>query len=265
MFNFFKKPTLKYFNVNIVDHCNLNCKYCDHFAPLAEEKYVDIDNLERDFRRIAYLVKLDALGLMGGEPLLHPQLPEILNMSRRIFPHTRISIFTNAILLDKQNEVFWKACRKNNINIGISRYPINIDFNTIFSISKENNVNVFLYSGTVNSPKTMFKLGLDLQGTQNAAEMSKICWQNKGGCSFLGDGKFYQCTTAGQIHRLIKYFNLDIKVTDEDYIDIYKIRKGQEIIDFYKKVIPFCKYCDIKKQISGLKFEISKKELSEWV
>lgn len=63
-----KKPLLRYFNVNIVDHCNLNCKYCDHFAPLAEEKYADIQNLEKDFKRIASLVSLESIGLMGGEP-----------------------------------------------------------------------------------------------------------------------------------------------------------------------------------------------------
>lgn len=186
-------------------------------------------------------------------------------MTRNVFPNTRISIFTNAILLTSQSEIFWESCNRNSVSIGISRYDIKIDFLAIYSLARKYGVNIFIYSGSIQKPKTMFKLGLDLSGSQDANEMWNICWQNKGGCSFLENGKFYQCTTAGQIHRLIKYFNLDIKVTDEDYLDIYKIKNGQEILDFYNKVIPFCKYCDIKKQVSGLKFEISKKELSEWV
>ena len=66
-FDFFlkktKKPDLAFFNVNLVDHCNLNCKYCDHFSPVAEEKYVDIKELERDFKRINSLVNVKYIAL----------------------------------------------------------------------------------------------------------------------------------------------------------------------------------------------------------
>ena len=35
--------------------------------------------------------------------------------------------------------------------------------------------------------------------------------------------------------------------------------------DFYKKVIPFCRYCKVNKQVENLPFEISKKEKDEWI
>ena len=109
--NYFKKPQIPYFNVNIVDHCNLNCKYCDHFAPIAEEKYVNINDLKKDFKRISSLVEINSVGLMGGEPLLHPQLPEILKMSREILKNTRLTIFTNGILLLNQKKYFGKVVK----------------------------------------------------------------------------------------------------------------------------------------------------------
>ena len=261
----FSKPTLKYFNVNLVDHCNLNCKYCDHFSPVSKEYYVDIDKLEKDFKRMSSLVNIKAVGLMGGEPLLHPNLPEILDVSRKTLPKTYLTIYTNGILLPTQKEEFWLSCKRNNISIGISRYPIEINLDKIFSLGKEYGVEIFLYGGKIDKFKTMFKLAIDIEGKQDAEEMSRICWQNKGGCSFFGDGKLFQCTTAGHIHRLSDYFNLGLYVSEEDYIDIYKIKKGQEIIDFYKKVIPFCKHCDIKNQKENLEFEISNKEVSEWI
>lgn len=111
----------------------------------------------------------------------------------------------------------------------------------------------------------MFKLAFDIEGKQNPEEMSKICWQNKGGCSFLNNGKLYQCTTAGHFHHLSKYFNINIYPTEKDYVDIYKVKSGKEIMEYLNRVIPFCKYCNIKNQVSDLEFEISKKELSEWL
>ena len=139
-FDFFskktKKPDLRFFNINLVDHCNLNCKYCDHFSPIAEERYADVKDLERDFKRIKSLVNVQYIALMGGEPLLHPNLPQIFNMCRRVLPTTTFSLFTNGILLTKQDENFWKSCYKNNISIHISRYPIKLDLANIFKLSK---------------------------------------------------------------------------------------------------------------------------------
>lgn len=268
-FNFFlkktKKPDLGFFNVNLVDHCNLNCKYCDHFSPLAEERYTDIKDLERDFKRIKSLVNVRYIALMGGEPLLHPNLPQIFNMCRRVLPKTAFRLFTNGILLTKQDEKFWKSCNKNKISIHISRYPIKLDLNSIFKLSKKYKVPVFFYGGDLYKTKTMFKISLDLEGSQNQEETHRNCWQNKGGCSYFGNGKFFQCTTPGHVHHFSKFFNVDLYPSEEDYVDIYKVKSGQEIVDFYKKSIPFCKHCDLKSLKENLPFEISKKEISEWV
>ena len=111
------KPTLNYFNVNLVEHCNLNCKYCDHFAPLAEEKYTDIKSLEKDLKRMSSLLNINSVGLMGGEPLLHPNLVEILKMSRAVLKNTKLTIFTNGILLPKMDDLFWQTCFENKISM----------------------------------------------------------------------------------------------------------------------------------------------------
>ena len=261
----FEKPDLMYFNVNLVDHCNLNCMYCDHFSPLCPESYVNINNLKKDFKRMSSLVNIKHIGLMGGEPLLHPELVSILKMARRTLKKTRLTIYTNGILLSKQSDEFWETCKKYYIFISISRYPIKIDLEKIEELSKKYSVPVSFYGGSLLKYKKMFKLSFDLDGKQDPVEMSNLCWQNKGSCSYLRDGHFYKCTTAGHIHNLSNYFNLDLYPSSEDYIDIYKIKKGKEIIDFYKRIIPFCRFCNIKNQQSNLEFQISNKKVSEWI
>ena len=42
--NFYKtiQPThLRGFELHLVDHCNLNCRGCTHFSPLAEKKFFE--------------------------------------------------------------------------------------------------------------------------------------------------------------------------------------------------------------------------------
>ena len=234
---YLKKPDLGYFLINVVDHCNLNCKYCDHFASLAEERFADFNILKKE--------------------------EKILQMTRQVLPQTDLAIYTNGILLAEKDEKFWQCCHDNKIRIAISRFPIKLDLKTIFYKAKKYEVIVHFYDGTLTEFKKMYKMKIDIEGKQDAKEMSNVCWQN-GVCCFLENGKFYKCTTAGHIHRFSKFFNLDIYPSEEDYIDIYKIKSGNEIIDFFKKVTPICKYCDMKHQTTELDFEISKKEITEW-
>jgi|GEM_PF-3802809 len=61
------KKHLTNFAVPIVEHCNLRCRFCDHFAPLAEVKFADIKVFEKDFARLSELIspKIDLISLRG--------------------------------------------------------------------------------------------------------------------------------------------------------------------------------------------------------
>lgn len=61
------------FEVDIVSHCNLNCKCCSQFSSIAEEEYIEPKDMEKDFRRLGELFHNEAgrIYLIGGEPLLH--------------------------------------------------------------------------------------------------------------------------------------------------------------------------------------------------
>ena len=121
---------LEKIDVHITDHCNLNCKSCTHFSPLADEFYLDIKEYIGDIERLSELSKGDIgqIFLIGGEPLLHPQLKYFFQITRLNFPKTRIIVITNGILLNKQDNTFWEACKKSNIEIWLSQYHLNLDY-----------------------------------------------------------------------------------------------------------------------------------------
>ena len=110
-------PTLDYLETHVVDHCNLNCKGCSHFCNLAEEKFIDVESIRKDFVQLSKVYKnIKVIRLMGGEPLLHPEINEIMKSVRASFPYSQIKLATNGLLLPKMKEHFWKTCRDNNIH-----------------------------------------------------------------------------------------------------------------------------------------------------
>jgi hypothetical protein len=54
-------------------------------------------------------------------------------------------------------------------------------------------------------------------------------------------------------------------IAENDYIDIYKAKNIDEILEFLAKSMPFCRYCDFSKISFGRKWEASGKKLSEWM
>ncbi|PKQ21426.1 MAG: hypothetical protein CVT65_18630, partial [Actinobacteria bacterium HGW-Actinobacteria-5] len=86
-----RKPVLYHFETHITDHCNLNCKGCSHFSSLCPSAFADIDEFSADMHRMANLFSaVRQIILLGGEPLLHPELIAFLRVAREAFPATRI-------------------------------------------------------------------------------------------------------------------------------------------------------------------------------
>ena len=270
----YKETSLEMLQMDIVQHCNLGCKYCSHFSCIAEKEFYSLRNFKNDIMRISKLCnkQLDVLSLLGGEPLLHPNLEEILYISRKYFPYSMIVLVTNAILIDKMPESFWEAMSKNNIYFGATIYPIKgIDWEKIYNKVVKYNIafpahpDQYFYKSldeVLNHKRTEFlKIVLDLEGKQDITTFCKF----KINCTNLFNGKLYPCPTIANIRHFNKKFNKNIPVTEKDYVDIYKVKSSKEINEFLYSNIPFCKYCHGAKNMQNVKWETSvKHDISEW-
>lgn len=115
---------------------------------------------------------------------------------------------------------------------------------------------------TEYSTKKLWKFPLNLTGSADIQESFRLCELL---CSIISDGKIYTCGVIPSIKHFNKYFQKDLQVCDKDYIDIYKIKNLDEIFDFLRKPVPFCRYCNTNKPVYNIDWAISKKEISEWV
>lgn len=200
---------------------------------------------------------------MGGEPLLHPEIIKFMEISRKYFPSTRIEIVTNGILLNVQKEGFWNACKKFDITIVPTKYPMNVDYDKAKETAQRYNVKYEYYNLNEDVIKTSYHIPLDIEGKQNAVENFAGCF-HANWCVMLKNGKLYTCTVAPNIEHFNKYFNYNIPLTERDGIDIHKSEKIEEILEFLARPIPFCKYCNVKGRSFGHEWKTSKKEIDEW-
>lgn len=252
------------FEVHICEHCNLNCKGCYHFSPIAQKEFLDVNEWEMHCKRLSELFEgeMEFISLMGGEPLLHPKICDLLKITRKYFGIGDVSIITNGILLLDMDENFWETCRENNITIRQTKYPIDIDFNAIEKKAEKENVN-FIYFNT--GIKTLGYQPFDLKASQPALENFRNCYRVNS-CISFSHGKLYTCFVPAHIHHLKKYFNLDIETKESDGIDIYKVNSAEEIRKLLEKPLFFCRYCmrNLAKR-DGIEWETSKKDIKEWV
>ena len=91
------KNQLDNLTIHLASHCNLNCWGCDNFSPLSEECYADLNIFAKDIACLSKFLKnrVSRIELLGGEPLLHPNIENFLPIARMAFPETPIKIVTN--------------------------------------------------------------------------------------------------------------------------------------------------------------------------
>ena len=257
---------LSYFVLNILDHCNLRCKGCDHFAAVAEERFVSLNDIKKDLAQISKILNGDVarIGVMGGEPLLHPQLKDILIYTRLFFPKTLIQLVTNGLLLLRQDEEFWRICREQNIVIVNTKYPINLDYEAIKETVAVHGVMFELYGGIRKITKTSYKIPLDIEGRQDPKESFIECF-HANTCPLLMEGKLYSCTVAPNVRHFNKRFGTHMELGDGDSLDIYSVKKASELLNFLSCPKPFCRHCDVSNRSYGHKWEHSRLEINEWV
>ena len=251
---------LPYLETHLADHCNLECKGCSHFSPLVKEsKFTEVDSFQKDLKRIGQLFEnITLLRLMGGEPILHPRIIDLLEIARSHFPRSNIVVVTNGVLLSNQMEEFWNTCRSNSIKLNITRYPIKLDIEKIEGICQRYTIEV-----KVSKPRRRFVKYLNQSGNSKPDQSFRKC-QIMFKCPTLQDGKIYPCCVPPYIGYFNDYFSKNIPVDKCDYLDIHNENiSGDDILDFLNKPIPMCRWCLEKRPVFD--WGISKKEMEEWI
>lgn len=255
-------------DVHIAEHCNLKCQGCTHFSPIANKEFCDIKNLTTGFKGLSkYYNIFKAVQILGGEPLLNPEVCKILIITRKYFPHNVINLFTNGILLqnpDKLPANFWETLRKNNINIKITQYPINLHNDLISDLCKNNVINLEFCNDSQDH--SWFRFPLSRKNNNIKAfhyKCLKLLRCPTYHCIQLVEDKIFPCPHSAYSRHLNNRFNLGWETRDNDYLKVDKIKRARDIRKFMITSKPFCMHCGTKYVPTS--WGISKQQPEEWL
>ena len=245
------------FEMPLTSHCNLNCQMCTVFSPIARKEFLSMDSFYRDLTRMAELYGSDGVWfrMVGGEPLLHPQITGMMMLARKLLPNALISITTNGLLAQKMDDGFYKAAKDKNIVMLFSPYPP-VKTDEQIDFVRAQGINAFRTVKAFHSRK----MPLDPSGKQDGSANFGRCGYR---CNFLVDGRLSRCFYPLTIRHFNRYFRQSLQPAPEDSIDIHS-HDPDEINTFLKKPISFCRYCkNDKPQYSDWKQ--SQKQITEWI
>jgi hypothetical protein len=104
---------------------------------------MDLESLKRDLIAVSKVVSFKKFSMLGGEPLLHPQIDQFLIEVQQLNLFPVVSIVTNGQLLYKMTSTFWQNVRKLEVDIYPGKMDI-IDIRYIELMAKKHNVELLL-------------------------------------------------------------------------------------------------------------------------
>ncbi len=135
--------------ISVIDKCNFRCRYCmpeeafRHHQFLKRDELLSFDEIER-FVRIIAPHGVKKVRLTGGEPLLRPNLDELIRRLRAVTTIETIGLTTNGVYLERMAKVLKQA--------GLDRVNVSLD-----ALSAET---FGMMNGRGTSPETVLR-GID--------------------------------------------------------------------------------------------------------
>lgn len=113
-------------SVHVSATCNLKCTHCSSMCGMQTiHKKIDMNMTLNSIKKLSNIFKsIIKIQIVGGEPLLCPELLDFLHSVRICYPLSKIEIVTNGTLLMQKEDLFYTRLSQDNISISVSYYPM---------------------------------------------------------------------------------------------------------------------------------------------
>jgi hypothetical protein len=103
------KIITKSIEYSVAYHCNFKCSGCSHLSPFTSKYFPTVDEFSADIYKLSKVLHAGVIRLLGGEPLLNPDINQFLKIARDSGIADHVMVTTNGSLLHKMDEQFWKS------------------------------------------------------------------------------------------------------------------------------------------------------------
>ena len=239
-----KELNVSYVEVVLTTFCTLNCKGCSALMPFYKKrKNFDLDIIIKSLDTLTDSVNsIQKLRLLGGEPLLYPNITKLIKYTLKNDKIKNVVIVTNGTLL--LNDELIELLKNNKCGVYISDYgEISIKKDELVNQLSNNNIK---YQLKKDGSKWRDYGNLECRN-RTKRELKKQFSKCEINCSSIFDGKLFYCPRNSHGTNLKK-----IPLRNEDYIELYnntlnKKQLNKRLYHFFYKYTPYieaCNYCN---------------------
>lgn len=251
---------IDYLEIPVALGCNLKCRACSHFSNLAPtDLLADLAVFERDLRRLRELLPvIHMIRLLGGEPLLHPELEQFLRTARSCYPDADIRIVTNGLLLPKAPEALLSAVKALDAGIDLSLYPPTAHMrDQIDALLNDKGIR-----HRYTPPILEFRRRMNLAGQGDIERNFRTCVVGNQ-CHYLYNGKLSACPAPSVISIFNECYGTEIDGS-ADLLDLYDpALTGEAAAAFLRRPLDMCRFC---AEPELLRWESGREpQISDWL
>ena len=127
---------LRKLEIYLTNGCNLKCRFCSHFNPY-RKGIVPTESLIGSMETWSKKVSPKKFGILGGEPLLHPELDSIVRKARECWSQARLILTTNGLLLPKRGTALLDMLLETRTEVLLSEHLTDQEGITAFEKGKQ--------------------------------------------------------------------------------------------------------------------------------
>jgi hypothetical protein len=195
--------------LHVVEHCNLRCAQCCNVSPYLDERAMSVAEVRATCERLREVVRPEVLKIMGGEPLLHPDVGGVLRAVRESGVAPRIRLFTNGLLLRSLDDAAFSALDELTVSSYASA-PLRAEL-VAETEERARRHDVVLNLKPVDTFSTV--LSRTARGEAEAQAAYDACWLRHR-CLVVRGGVFYKCTRAA--YHAAYHARVDLDARDVD-------------------------------------------------
>jgi MoaA/NifB/PqqE/SkfB family radical SAM enzyme len=213
-------------------------------SPFVARHFPTPESFQADLDRLSQAYRAKRIQLVGGEPLLNPQIVELVKIARRSEIASQVNLTTNGVLLPRMKDDFWE-----NVDlVTISLYPsVNIpekDLEYVRARAAESNTMLNLRG------RPDFRRTILTEANQSRIKTSlifKTCKSaHKYQCHLLHEGRLFKCAAPAFLAEYLAAMNKNGYDSSRDALYIHESRdlfNDLKRFLFDTKPLSACSYC----------------------
>lgn len=227
--------------VSLTDHCNIRCYACAHASPLLAKKFASLEGFSRDLETLATAFHSKELRIVGGEPLLHPDLLQFLTEARRIGIADSIVVYTNGVLLHQMPDDFWRLTDVLRVSVypGVRR---RLDDEACERLCQAHGVALHLEHFRTFD-QTL--IGKRIEDPKLVNAIYRACTTARD-CHTVHEGHFYKCPMAPIMSKWLALRNIDFDSPPTDGVALHDNPDLRADLERYlgsREPLAACSYC----------------------